>query len=174
MMSVMMAPSVAPWIAAYHRFSGFSLPGRSHLRATAVFAAGYLAIWTLFGLGVALVQRGVGTPFAFGWQVLVGAGLYQLSPLKRACLTHCRSPLTFLLARWRDGPASAFHLGLQHGAYCVGCCWALMLTGLAVGFTSFWWMGALTAVTFAEQASPWGVWLRPPLGVALIGGGLLI
>ena len=166
MMAAMMAPTVAPWIGAYHRFSTATYASRPS--GAAVFAGGYLAVWAGFGLVLVLVQRAIDLPPGSGRLLLLGAGLYQLSPLKRACLRHCRNPLSFLLARWRDGPVSAFHLGFRHGAYCLGCCWALMATASAMGLMSLWWMAALTIVTFAEQVLPWGARLRAPVGIALL------
>jgi predicted metal-binding membrane protein len=104
---------------------------------------------------------------------LAGAGGFQFTALTQACLTHCRNPFSFLLMRWKDGPRSALQLGLAHGAYCLGCCWALMLTSLAVGFTSLWWMAALAALSFGEQVAPWGARLRLPAGLSLIAAGVL-
>jgi predicted metal-binding membrane protein len=105
--------------------------------------------------------------------VLIGAGLFQFTLLKRACLTHCRNPLSFLLARWNNGPIGGYRLGLSHGWFCVGCCWALMATTLVVGMSNLWWMLAVTAAVFVEQVVPRGHLLRVPLGVALVGAGLL-
>jgi predicted metal-binding membrane protein len=120
----------------------------------------------------ALDASGALAPLA-GSAVLVAAGAFQFAPLKRACLTHCRHPLTYLLAKWRNGPVSGVRLGLAHGAFCVGCCWALMATSLAVGMTSLWWMVALAAAVFVEQVVPHGHRIRIPLGIALIACGVL-
>ncbi len=171
MMGLMMAPTVAPWIAAYHRFGLTAGAGLVRLRATLLFASGYVAVWSLFGLAVALVQTKFAITGPWSGAILAGAGLFQFTSIKQACLTHCRSPFSFLLARWKNGPLAAFHLGASHGAFCLGCCWALMLTSLAVGFTSLWWMGALAALTFVEQTMPWGARLRIPIGVTLLAAG---
>jgi predicted metal-binding membrane protein len=173
MMAVMMAPTVAPWVTAFYRFGLSAGDNASRLPATVWFVSGYFVVWSLFGIVVALTQALIGFPPEWSGTILVGAGLFQFTSLKQACLTHCRNPLSFLLARWKDGPRSAMHLGLSHGVYCLGCCWALMITLLAVGFMSLWWMAALAALTFVEQATPWGARLRVPIGVGLIAAALL-
>ena len=171
MMGLMMTPTVGSWVVAYHRFGLTSGKYQARLRGTLSFASGYFAVWSLFGIVLAVTQTAVAID---GWRsgvILIGAGLFQLTPLKQACLTHCRNPFSFLLARWKDGPRSAFHLGMSHGTYCLGCCWALMLTSLAVGFMSLWWMAALAALTFAEQTVAGGARLRVPIGLVLLGAG---
>ena len=185
MMAAMMAPAAAPWIRAFHVFSGgasaAATPG-ARRAASALFASGYLVAWGGYGAALAGVQialqhaglldASLALPPAWGGALLLGAGLFQGAPLKRACLTHCRNPLTFLLQRWQDGPAGGFRLGLWHGLYCVGCCWALMATALAVGVTSLAWMAVLTVAVFVEQAVPRGALARVPIGVALALAGL--
>jgi predicted metal-binding membrane protein len=99
---------------------------------------------------------------------LVAAGLFQFTAIKAACLAHCRHPLSFFLARWRDGAAGGFRLGASHGVYCLGCCWLLMTTGFALGMMNIAWMVALAAVVVLEQASARG----PVLG-RLFGGVLI-
>jgi predicted metal-binding membrane protein len=175
MMAVMMTPSVWPWIGAYHRFAGVQgeFDSRSAKAwATTAFAGGYLAAWALFSVAVTVVHAIVRAPAAYGGALLIFAGVFQLSPFKQACLSHCRNPLSFLLARWQDGPTPAFRLGMLHGGYCVGCCWALMLTAFAAGLMSLWWMAALALLTFVEQVVPWGARTRVPVGLALIAAGL--
>jgi predicted metal-binding membrane protein len=178
MMIVMMAPVVWPWVRAFHRFdlSGRRADGSS--LATAEFIGGYIVAWSGYALVAAAVQIGLQKLQMFDvvgdrlgpWPaatVLAAAGLYQLAPLKRACLTHCRNPMTYFLTRWRPGPAGGLRIGLAHGAYCVGCCWALMATAFAVGVMNTWWMAFLTAAAFIEQVSPWGARLRVPLAIAM-------
>lgn len=172
MMSVMMMPTVAPWIGAFHRFGVARNARSARLVATALFAAGYFVIWAAFGGAVAVAQTWLTPQATVGSWLLAGAGVFQLTPLKQACLTHCRNPFSFFLTRWNDGPLSGFRLGASHGAYCVGCCWALMLASFAVGLTSLAWMAALAATTFAEQTLPFGARLRVPIGLLLVGGGV--
>ena len=159
MMAAMMAPAVWPWVRSYSRFGGGS---------PVTFASGYLVAWLGYSIAAAAVQARIHTPASIAPLVLVLAGAYQLAPWKRACLTHCRNPLSYFLARWRSGAAGAFRMGAEHGLVCVGCCWALMATMLAVGVTNAWWMIALGAVACVEQVAPGGHRLRAPAGIALI------
>ena len=108
-----------------------------------------------------------------GAVVLIAAGLFQFAPARRACLTHCRNPLTHLLARWRGG-VSGFRIGLAHGAHCVGCCWALMATAFAVGVMNLWWMAALAAIAAIEQTAPHGDRVGGAFGLALAGWGVVL
>ena len=105
---------------------------------------------------------------------IAAAGAYQLTPLKNACLRHCRSPLGFLLHRRRDGVAGAAELGARHGLYCIGCCAGLMLVLFAVGVMSVFWMAVIAAVIFTEKVLPGGTRISQPLAVALLGLGLWI
>jgi predicted metal-binding membrane protein len=180
MMTAMMAPTVWPWVQSFHRFSGRE--SRKGFRPTAEFVAGYLIAWLVYAIGAAclqLVLQRAGLlrhPTAsmtsrLGAAVFVFAGLYQFAPIKRACLTHCRTPLGYFLRRWHDGPASGFRMGVSHGLFCVGCCWALMATSFAVGVMNVWWMAALAALAVTEQVAPHGHQLRVPLGVSLVIAG---
>jgi len=181
MMAAMMVPAAWPWVRAFHRFSGGghgSDPG-----GTASFASGYLLAWLGYAIGAALLQRalqGMALMAASGdvvvpWVgavIFVVAGLYQFAPLKRACLTHCRTPLGYFLTRWLDGPRGAFRMGLHHGLFCVGCCWALMATAFAVGVMNAWWMAALGVLALVEQIAPHGQILRRGLGAVFLGAGI--
>ncbi len=180
MMALMMGPTVWPWIAAFDRIDAASTGRAARMVASTIFASGYLAAWLIYAVAAAAVQlllARAGTldglsslAPAAGAAILAFAGLYQFTPLKQACLTHCRNPLSFFLTRWRDDASGKFRMGFGHGVFCVGCCWALMATSLAVGVMSLWWMAALALLTFAEQVTPWGERLRTPIGVALIAG----
>jgi predicted metal-binding membrane protein len=175
MMAAMMAPAAWPWMRAFHRFSGAAAG------ATARFASGYLLAWSGYAIVAAALQRVLQTTMLMsmsgnaivvpqaGAVVFLIAGLYQFAPLKRACLVHCRTPLGYFLTRWRNGPMGAFRMGLHHGIFCVGCCWALMATAFAVGAMNAWWMAALGALAFVEQVAPHGKIVR-----RVIGGGFLI
>lgn len=180
MMAAMMFPSVVPMVLL------FATVGHNRRRAGGpavppwVFLAGYLAVWSLFGVGAYLLSLAVpavgmmapglrvSSPVAAG-TVLVLAGVYQWSPWKGVCLRHCRSPLGFLLQSWRDGYGGAFLMGFTHGAYCVGCCWGLMVVLFAVGLMNLGWMVLLAAVIFAEKVLPYG-----PLTARLTGLGLVV
>ncbi len=111
-----------------------------------------------------------------GGALLIVAGLFQWSPLKTACLRHCRNPLSFFLSRWRDGPAGAFRMGFRHGAYCVACCWALMALAFALGVMNLLWMAALTLLLCLEKIAPAGRGTGRAFGLAFVvwGVGLLL
>jgi predicted metal-binding membrane protein len=181
MMTAMMAPTVWPWVRSFHRLSGRESGRR--FTTTAEFVAGYLLAWLAYSIGAAslqlVLQRAgmlrhptVSVTSGLGAAVFLFAGVYQFAPIKRACLTHCRTPFGYFLRRWHDGPASGFRLGLNHGVFCVGCCWALMATSFAVGVMNLWWMAALAALAVTEQVAPHGHRLRVPLGVSLVIAGV--
>ncbi len=159
MMAAMMAPTVWPWVRAFSRFGGGS---------PVWFSSGYLVAWLAYASVAAAIQAAFRLPPLLTPVALAFAGVYQFAPLKRACLTHCRNPFSYFLARWRGGPAGGFRMGLDHGLYCVGCCWALMATMLAVGVTNAWWMLALATTAFVEQVVPRGDALRLPVGIVLL------
>ena len=106
-----------------------------------------------------------------GGAVLVAAGLFQLSPLKNACLSHCRNPMGYFLRRWRDGPAGALRMGTAHGVVCVACCWALMAVAFALGIMNLLWMAALTAMLVIEKNAPGGRQWGIVFGALLLGWG---
>ncbi len=162
MMAAMMFPSVSPTVALYARMSGRRSP-----LAPLVFASGYLLTWVAPGLlafGVAAGARnllggeiswnGAGRWLA-GGTLLVAAG-YELTPFKDVCLSKCRSPLGFLIGSWRKGLWGALRMGTRHGAWCVGCCWALMASLFALGVMSIAWMAFIAALIAAEKVLPWG------------------
>ena len=168
MMLGMMLPSASPMLLL---FGGAAR--RSATRASAAssqiyaFAAGYLVVWTLFSLAATALQRLLATrlfvsPMMEATHPIVGAALllmaggYQLTPLKQACLRTCQSPLGFLMSRWRTGVSGAFRMGLEHGALCVGCCWALMLLLFAGGVMNLAVIAALTALVAFEKLTPFG------------------
>jgi predicted metal-binding membrane protein len=162
MMAAMMLPSMTPVVSLYDRMrAGHAL----HRGATAGFVAGYLATWTAIGLAAyGLVRAGDAIAGGtLGWNdagrevagvVILLAAAYQLSPLKERCLRHCRSPLGFLLAHWRGGYGGATRMGVTHGTWCVGCCWALMATLFAVGLMSLGWMAFVAALIAIERLVP--------------------
>jgi predicted metal-binding membrane protein len=181
MMATMMAPTAWPWVHAFHRVSGADRA--ADVGATARFASGYLLAWAGYASGAALVQRTLQTAALMqpssdvviphlGGVIFLVAGLYQFAPLKRACLTHCRTPFGYFLTRWRNGPMGAFQMGLHHGLFCIGCCWALMATAFAVGVMNAWWMAAVAVLAFVEQAAPRGQILRCALGGAFLIAGI--
>lgn len=180
MMAAMMLPSVAPTVALYARMTrerSAALP--------LLFAGGYLATWAAAGL-LAFAVAAAGGSTAGGvldWDragrwvagaTLVVAAVYELTPLKHACLGKCRSPLGFLLGSWRDGPRGALRLGLGHGAWCVGCCWALMASLFALGVMSVAWMAFVAALIAGEKLLPWRRVATYGTAAVLLGLGILL
>jgi predicted metal-binding membrane protein len=162
MMAAMMFPSVAPTVALYSRMTRRRTP-----IAPLAFAGGYLLTWTaagllaygLFDLCRSLLGQQLAWDDAGRWVAggtLVVAAVYELTPFKDVCLSKCRSPLGFLLGSWRDGLRGALELGVRHGAWCVGCCWALMASLFALGVMSLAWMAFVAAVIALEKTLPWG------------------
>jgi len=182
MMTAMMVPAAAPMIllfATVHRRQ------REEARAavpTAVFVLGYLAVWSAFSAAAALAQWGlhavallsptmVAASPLLGGALLLAAGAYQWTPLKGACLAKCRSPLGFLLTEWRDGARGAFIMGIRHGAYCTGCCWALMALLFVGGVMNLLWVAAIAGFVLAEKVAPAGRPVGRIAGLVLVAWG---
>jgi len=148
------------------------------------FGLGYLAVWAGFSACAAIAQEALhraallspamaaSSPRTAG-AILIAAGVYQLTPFKGACLTWCRSPLGFLMSSWRDGALGAFRMGLRHGLYCLGCCWALMCVLFAVGVMNLLWVAALTALVLLEKVGPFGAIAARVAGVIMIAVGVM-
>ena len=185
MMVAMMLPAAAPMILLFVGVSRRDQEqGRTHV-PTGLFAASYLAVWGLFSLVAAVLQwwievhlepvmaTGFSSRLANG-TLLFAAGAYQFTPLKDACLGQCRSPLAFLMTRWRPGWRGALHMGVQHGAYCVGCCWLLMALLFVGGVMNLWWVVGIAVYVFVEKIVRAGPWLSRTLGAVLAGAGVLL
>jgi predicted metal-binding membrane protein len=185
MMAAMMFPSVAPTVLMYDRLrAGHRARGKGAAPdATVLFVAGYLCVWTGAGLaayGVIELVRAIDPSF-LAWDeagpyvtgaVIVAAALYQLTSLKQVCLVKCRSPMMFLAERWRHGRWGGLELGLRHGAWCLGCCWALMAALFAIGVMSLGWMALIAAFIAGEKLLPWPVATRRTVAVLLLALGL--
>ncbi|HEM47675.1 MAG TPA: DUF2182 domain-containing protein [Alphaproteobacteria bacterium] len=182
MMIGMMVPTAAPMILLYARaWRRRPALGRVY-PPTAGFAAGYLVAWSLIaltatGLQYLLERAMLLTPMmaaagpGFAGAVLLLAGAYQLTPQKGACLDHCRSPAEFLARHWRPGSGGAFRMGLEHGAWCVGCCWAVMGLLFVFGVMDLVWIAGLTLLVLAEKLAPFGHVIGRIAGLAMLGGG---
>jgi predicted metal-binding membrane protein len=180
MMAAMMFPSVAPTVALYSRMAG-----EQWELAPWLFAVGYLVTWTAagaFAFGVAFGGgRFAGDVLAWDrggrWvaaTTLLVAALYELTPLKDACLGKCRSPLGQLLGSWRHGPAGALRMGAKNGAWCVGCCWALMLSFFALGIMSVVWMAIVAGLIAMEKTLPWRRIATYGTAAVLVALGVLV
>jgi predicted metal-binding membrane protein len=180
MVAVMMGPVVAPWVRAYATMVAPFATGVTWMPALP-FVAGYAVVWAAYSLAMALLQTGLAASALLadgrlgsttGSVVLMAAGAFQFTRLKAACLTHCRNPLSFLLARWHDGPRGGLRLGVAHGLYCLGCCGLLMATGFALGVMSLSWMAIVAVVAVVEQVAPAGPLVGRLFGGLLIAAGL--
>lgn len=167
MMVGMMFPAATPMILAFERSQSRRRADGAPFTPTWMFVAPYLAVWSFFGLlgyGLAVMFQELTEDTAWAADdvsriaagFVVAAGLYQLSPLKRVCLSRCRSPLSFMLSYWRDGRRGALSMGLRHGLYCLGCCWVLFLLLFPIGVMNVAAMVAVAALVFAEKALPGG------------------
>ncbi len=177
MIAAMMLPSSLPLIRL---FGGAAAGQRRPGAAMVGLIGGYAAVWTAFGAAAFMFDVGVHAAVDssswlranqgyIGPAVLALAGAFQFTPLKDACLRSCRHPAQFLTRHYRRGVGGGFRLGARHGAFCVGCCWALMLVMFSVGVASLVWMGVLTAVMVHEKTRPLGQRMVPVTGLALLG-----
>jgi predicted metal-binding membrane protein len=185
MMAAMMLPSAAPFVLLFARVSRERSRRSLDFVPTWVFLAGYLAAWSAYGLVAYALFRGVRAldPDFLSWHAqgpivagaaVAAAGVYQLTPLKRTCLRHCRTPLHFLLHGWREGKVGALRMGAGHGAYCVGCCWGLMLILFALGVMSLAWMAVVAGLIFAEKVLPFGGRITPVLALSFVALGIWV
>ncbi|HYM15893.1 MAG TPA: DUF2182 domain-containing protein [Dehalococcoidia bacterium] len=185
MMVAMMFPTAMPMILTFARVqAGRAAQGRTSV-ATGTFVAAYLAVWTVCGAlafgaasgGQALADRSMwlmDNAARIGGGVLVVAGLYQLSPLKRTCLSKCRSPMSWILTSWRDGAGGAVRMGVEHGIYCLGCCWLLFAILFPLGLMNVAAMALITVLIFAEKSLPIGRHAGTAAAVGLIAYGALV
>lgn len=186
MMAAMMLPSAAPVILFYTTIARRSGTGTSaSSSAPALFVFGYLAIWGVFSLAAVFAQFLLewtallspmmeSTSVILSGMLLIGAGIYQLTPLKRSCLRLCRSPLDFLTSHWQSGNRGAFTMGVRHGIYCLGCCWGLMLLLFVGGVMNLLWIAALALFIFIEKLAPGGERLGRAAGVPLVVFGIAL
>ena len=180
MMIAMMLPSAAPIILLV--VGTYRRRGTRPRIFTLAFGSGYLTAWTVFSAVAATIQlvlhraaflspaMASNSAIAAG-AILLLAGTYQWLPVKRACLTHCRSPLEHLTREWREGVSGAFIMGLRHGLYCVGCCWALMILLFAAGVMNLLWVAGIAVFVLVEKLAPQGAQLGKFAGAALIAWG---
>ncbi|MGH2985049.1 MAG: DUF2182 domain-containing protein [Solirubrobacterales bacterium] len=187
MMAAMMFPSIAPMVVMHARIEeGKRQKGQAtQAGTTALFASGYLLTWTAAGLvGYAIIEAGQALSLDFlAWDragpyvaggVIAAAAIYQLTPLKDACLRRCRSPMMFLLTAWRPGRLGALRMGLEHGGWCVGCCWGLMAALFALGVMSIGWMVFVAALIATEKLLPWKAIANRGIAVLLLVLGLAV
>lgn len=184
MMAAMMLPSAAPMILLYNKIARNREPEGDYARRVGLFGLGYILTWSAFSLMAVVLQFGLDqanllspmmntTSIWLAGAVLVVAGIYQWTPLKQACLRQCRSPLEVLIAEWRDGEKGALLMGLRHGAYCLGCCWVLMLLLFVGGVMNMVWIVAISVFIAIEKLAPAGHWIGKAAGVAMAMWGFV-
>jgi predicted metal-binding membrane protein len=185
MMVGMMVPSATPLVVTYSDFLRRDTTGvTSRVGAVAAFVTGYVIVWLGFALLATVLQSmlervglltamGAATGPVLGGSVLVLAGVFQVTPWKESCLGRCRTPLGFLLAEWRDGARGGLIMGLRHGAYCLGCCWALMAVLFVVGTMHLLWMAVIAGFVLIEKVAPRALRIRYAAATALIGWGVV-
>jgi predicted metal-binding membrane protein len=187
MMAAMMFPSIWPMVTMYSRMqAGKREKGQAvQTGATAMFVAGYLVTWTVWGLAAYAVFK-IGQslwPDSLSWSrggpyvaggIIIAAAIYQLTPLKNACLTRCRNPVMFLMTAWKPGRAGALRMGIEHGGWCVGCCWGLMLALFALGVMSIGWMVFVAALIATEKLLPWRAVANYGIAVLLLVIGIFV
>jgi predicted metal-binding membrane protein len=186
MMAGMMLPSASPILLMYGVAARRQASGPAAGRQIYALASGYLAVWALFSVAATAVQLVLSSQLAVSPMmtltspraaalVLVIAGVYQLTPLKRICLKQCQSPFGFLMHHWRGGAGGAFRMGVHQGVYCLGCCWALMLLLFVGGVMNLMVIAALTAFVAFEKLSPFGIHTALVSGLLLVGlGGYML
>ena len=185
MMVAMMFPTAAPMILMFDRIAAGKQARGQAFVPTWVFVAAYLVIWFVFGVAAYLVAAAIeawamqvpalmDNGARFAGIVLIGAGVYQLSPLKQVCLSKCRTPLAYIMSSWRDGYGGAFRMGLQHGAYCLGCCWLLFVILFPLGIMNIAAMALLTVLILAEKSLAIGPRLAQFAAIVFIAYGILV
>ncbi|HYU61799.1 MAG TPA: DUF2182 domain-containing protein [Solirubrobacterales bacterium] len=187
MMGAMMFPSIAPMVVMYARIQEGNRERGNTVQAgaTTLFVAGYLVTWTAAGLfAYAIIETGRALDIgALSWDragpyvaggVIVAAAIYQLTPLKDACLTRCRNPLMFVMQAWKPGRLGGLRMGIEHGGWCVGCCWALMAALFALGVMSVGWMAFIAALIAIEKLVPWKAVANRGIAVLLLVLGLVV
>jgi predicted metal-binding membrane protein len=184
MMIGMMLPSAAPMILTFATVNARRRARAQPWVPTALFAAGYVLAWGGFSIAATLAQWGLESaalvsPMAMsvtstrlGGVLFLAAGLYQLTPLKHACLIACRSPFDFVINRWRHGAVGALRMGLEHGLSCLGCCWILMALLFVFGAMNLVWIAVLAIAVLVEKLLPFGEWTARIGGLLLMGWGL--
>jgi predicted metal-binding membrane protein len=183
MMFAMMTPSAAPMVLTYTKISRGQQAALKPVWGTAVFFFGYLLIWTAFS-AVATLAQGVlhaatllspmmeTTSPVLGGIILIAAGVFQFTPFKYACLSHCRTPLGYFMTEWREGKWGALIMGIRHGIFCVGCCWLIMALMFVAGVMNLFWIAVISAYVLAEKALPGGHKVSWGIGALMLGWGV--
>lgn len=183
MMFAMMTPSAAPMILTYTKIARQQKTTIKPVLGTAVFYFGYLLVWMAFSAAATLAQGGLHaatllsplmetTSPVIGGIILIAAGVFQFTPLKYACLSHCRTPMGYFMTEWREGKLGALVMGLRHGVYCVGCCWLIMALLFVAGVMNLFWIAVIAAYVLAEKLLPGGHKVSWGIGTLMSGWGI--
>lgn len=183
MMFAMMTPSAAPMVLMYGKMNRRRQAQLKPVWGTAVFFLGYLLVWTAFSAVATLAQGGLHaatllspmmetTSPVLGGIILIAAGVFQFTPLKHTCLSHCRTPLGFFMAEWREGRLGTLLMGVRHGAFCVGCCWLIMALLFVAGVMNLIWITVIAAYVLVEKVLPGGHKVSWGIGALMIGWGV--
>lgn len=185
MMIGMMLPAGLPMVMMFARINRNKREAGKPYVPAMVFSGAYLLAWGAYSLVAAAAQwgleslalmspMGATSSSVLGGALFLAAGIYQLTPLKHACLRHCRSPLSFVLNSWRDGATGALAMGMRHGFYCLGCCWILMALLFAVGVMNLLWVAVIAILVLAEKLLPAGPWMARVSGAAMCAYGVFL
>ena len=183
MMVAMMTPSAAPMVLVFSKINRQRYNQQNPYLATAIFLLGYLIVWIGFSAVATLTQWSlhsvallspmmVSTSPILGGVLLISAGIFQFTPLKYTCLSHCRSPMGFLMTEWRKGNRGALIMGLRHGSFCVGCCWLIMALLFVAGVMNLLWVAIIAIYVLIEKVVPAGHWVSRIIGILVIIWGL--
>jgi predicted metal-binding membrane protein len=183
MMVAMMTPSATPMILTFIGIKRQRQPDQASILSTVIFLLGYLIAWSLFSAAATAIQWGlhaatllseemISASSLFSGLLLILAGIYQFTPLKNMCLSHCRTPLGFLINEWRDGTGGALRMGVRHGFYCIGCCWLLMTLLFVVGVMNLLWVAVIAGIVIIEKVMPGGQWVSRAIGLLVVGWGV--
>ena len=185
MMVAMMTPSASPMVLSFAQINRQRRAQNRSLASTGMFLLGYLLIWAGFSALATLFQWGlhsasllspmmVTTSAILGGAILLAAGIFQLTPLKHLCLSHCRTPMGFILTEWRESRPGALTMGLKHGRFCLGCCWILMALLFVAAVMNLLWVAVIAAFVLIEKVAPAGEWVSRVAGLLLIGWAIWI
>jgi predicted metal-binding membrane protein len=183
MMIAMMIPSAAPMLLTFAMVNRKRREQQRPFVSTGIFLIGYLTAWTIFSAVAAVAQWSLhakallsplmtSTSPLLGGALLIAAGIFQWTPFKNSCLTHCRSPLGFLMTDWREGKRGAMAMGFKHGVYCTGCCWFLMALLFVAGVMNVWWIAIISVLVLLEKIAPRGLLVGKIAGVLLVLWGV--
>jgi predicted metal-binding membrane protein len=181
MMAAMMLPGAIPMLSAYRGLAAVEAGPREASVRTTLFGTLYVVLWASFAAGSLLILMALGLMgmLAGPWRyvppaLLIGAGLYQFTSLKRYCLTGCQTPVGFLLGHWSGGRSGAVRMGGSHAGFCIGCCWLLMIVWFVAASMSLLWMGIFAGLILAEKGWTRGPWLSAGVGIAAMAAGVLV